>query len=901
MGDGESLGWAAYVSSLEDFRKNLKQIHALEEEMSHVKRDRQILVSRLIKTTKSRPSKRDIKDMSSSLSTTFRHQDGGSVLSDGSSYSYASDVSGAVSSRETKRAQKMQEAQAELLGCEEHLRTLEVRIETERNKVMYQGLEERFHAMEAVGQMWISQAQRGLRDLESAPAGGEADFELQSNASLAPSQSASQIGYDERDFSPAAHKQSRTVTAGRRPVAKGPGSINGSIAEVAEEEGGGSSEDEQPPANLVMHENTRVTEANLKANSVTSPTGSRRHSHAGSRTHRKANSELGTGAYKPSNRQSLRRTKSSDHGLSRVDEDDDSLRASNRNAYKGPDHKKKGGFFASIARFFKGPNHDGQGRSGRDSPDRRKGGWHTRTDDNIKRASLAHPRRRRADSSSDEESLSNFALVANQPAQPAWTVAEVGRTSVNHDTHPGIIRTTSLKSRGTVTAGSATPRAAMSVVSKSPTVKSNKSNRSSGKPKTRPNGSIGRSRRISSPAGRAENSLMSIVDAPLPTMPDVPKAPSVGPQMELAKAPGSSLAPDSVAQPTLQHSARHSSHSGVHQAPSLTHNTTPKKRRDVDADTLRPQDSISRSNSMRTDVSKHAPGRPYKSSKRRSVDSLDKSNVPAQTPSKLKPPPLKSALRPTSPSPIERQQSPDPKITTLYSVHAPGPVQVDEKELDNEEHHQQKKNPLEYLAPDVAGLITDDPNDKPDIDRPRTKSRASYTTGTTGESVYESAEEARGYDNGQVDDDATEIAGQHGGSYADGSELSRRKSVRVHVPGEAPAPAPPAPAAEGYRETKTTSYITPADSAPRQSMDSDDYNPRRSAPADWGTRIGRMREDTSSEEDELDPTYAKARKHLIKNDGNFTKSKSKSKSGKSSGSIKSKGSTRSKGSRSSRQ
>lgn len=918
-GDGENLGWAAYVSSLEDFRKNLKKIHELEEEMSRVKRDRQILVSRLIKTTKSRPTKRDIKDMSSSLSSNFRQNDGGSVLSStGSAYSYSSDVSGHISSREAKRAQKMQEAQAELLGCEEHLRSLEVRIETERNKVMYSGLEERFHAMEAVGQMWIGQARRGLQDLEKLPAdaGDGQNYELESNASLAPSQSASQMGYDERDFSPAAHKHSRSLTAGRRPVARGPGSINESIAE--EEEGGGSSEDEQPPTNLVMHENTRVTEANLRANNASnSPSVSRRHSHTGSKTTgRKATSELGTGGtYKPPGTRSLRRTRSSDHGLSRVDEQSDtsSIRANTSAYHRGKERdKKKHGFFSSIARFFKGPHHEDKGnRSGRESP-YRKGAWHTRTDDNIKRAKSSNPRTRRADSSSDEESLSNYDVVANQPNAPSWTVADVGRVSVNHGTHPGLVRSPSTKARSH--AGSATPRAAMSVVSKTPTVKSNKSNRSSGKPKTRPNGSIGRtSKRVSSPPGRADNSMMSIVDAPAPTMPDVPKAPSVGPQMELAKAPGSSLVGDRQ-QPNVQHTARHSTHSAVQQAPALTHNTTPKKKRDYDTDTLRPQDSISRSNSMRTDRS--GPGRPTKSPKRRSSDSFDKAPVAALPPSKLKPPPLKSALRPTSPSPAERQLSPDPRITTLYSVHAPGPVHVDDKDVEPKKPEIAGFITDDPKKPEIAGLITDDPNDqiagfltdgpdvKPDNDRPRTKSRTSYTTGATGDSVYESAEDdgSRQYNDANVDDDATEVAGYQPSGYSDGNDLARRKSVRVHVPGEAPAPAP-APASntgDGYRETKTTHYVTPvaADSAPRESMDSDELAPRK-APADWGTRIGRMREDTSSEEDELDPAYAKARKHLIKNDGNFDKikTKSKSKSGKSSSSIRSKGSSRSKSSR----
>lgn len=67
----------------------------------------------------------------------------------------------------------MADAQAELLGCEEHLRSLELKIEHERNNVMMAGLEDRFRAMEAVGQMWIAQAKKGLGDLERGQGQGQ--------------------------------------------------------------------------------------------------------------------------------------------------------------------------------------------------------------------------------------------------------------------------------------------------------------------------------------------------------------------------------------------------------------------------------------------------------------------------------------------------------------------------------------------------------------------------------------------------------------------------------------------------------------------------------------------------------------------------------------------------------
>lgn len=162
-GGPETQGWATYVGSLEQFRKDLKQIQLLEEEMSRVRRDREILVSRLIKTTKSRPTKSDL----SAIASSYGSRPDGPMLSSRSSVLSVSSQ-GSTTSKEGKRATKLAGAQAELLGCEEHLRTLEVRIETERNNVMLRGLEERFRAMDAVGRMWISQAKRGLGDLEKA-------------------------------------------------------------------------------------------------------------------------------------------------------------------------------------------------------------------------------------------------------------------------------------------------------------------------------------------------------------------------------------------------------------------------------------------------------------------------------------------------------------------------------------------------------------------------------------------------------------------------------------------------------------------------------------------------------------------------------------------------------------
>lgn len=134
-GPGGDAKWHEYITSLETFRKDLKEVHTLEEELSQVKKDREILISRLIKATKARPTKADIAAAAkASASESGRNKNSGaSVLS------FGSETSGTTAggTGRGKRAEKLAEAQAEVLGCEEHLRGLEARLEEERNKVSF--------------------------------------------------------------------------------------------------------------------------------------------------------------------------------------------------------------------------------------------------------------------------------------------------------------------------------------------------------------------------------------------------------------------------------------------------------------------------------------------------------------------------------------------------------------------------------------------------------------------------------------------------------------------------------------------------------------------------------------------------------------------------------------------
>lgn len=968
VGMDETQGWAAYMSSMDSFRKDLKHIHTLEEEMSRVRRDREILVTRLIKTTKARPTKADLASNYSQANL--------NMSSRGSSVSITSD--GSAATKESKRAGKLADAQAELLGCEEHLRGLEVRIETERNKVMLRGLEEKFRAMEAVGRMWVSQAKKGLGDLDRS--NGElwlilrslffnfrhlsADlpanaFELDSNGSIAPSQSASQMGYED------SQPRHRGVPFPKGlHGANGPGSITGSIAEENED-----SSDDGGGRRLTVHENrpgtatprpgsaqagrmnngSRLTDRGPGMPSVTDYRprpmsgygggGDDSDSEVGPGTRRRAASDVGAMSYTPitKKRQSLLRRRSTDGQPSqgqRQEQNGNRLQRHNSGSSsasgRGGVPVKKKGFFASIGRLFKGGSRRGGGGSGRESPPygsgsgtvfggNRKGGWATRTETNLKRANSSGFGRRGGGgnndgSSSEDEGGGNLVSVSNN--RMSWSADNVGRGPVNIGKRNSNIPVASglipakptrgdLGSRAgagstsTVTAqntlgsraGAKSPttglgrsntgRSSASVGAKSATsvgtAKTGGTVRSGTTKKTRPNGSISRATGLSSQPATKQNNMMSLVAKPdpknpaVPMMPDIPKAPrsQVTPQLELPKAPGSSIVRPG-------------------DAPSQI----------VGKDELYPHQSISRNNSLQK------------------VPQVSKDSSSAPLPSRFQPPPLKSALRPSSPQPLA---PPLEMPSTLVSVSAPGPVEV-----------QRETRPLPSSFP-IA----------PAHARPRPDTRTSYASQVTSEgaSVYESAvdgDEHRDYgaetsdddddeenqgryeavDNervkrlginvgppavervpsGDLDNDSeededesvhTELA-QNQGQGPRGieddrasrvSRTSNRKSVRITAPdSELDAAQAPAPLTEGYAD-KTSRDPSP--------------EPTRATDQKWSTRIGRMRDDTSEDEDE-DDGYSKARKGLSRNSGQFEQQAQggdKVKKSKS-GSVRSKGSSR---------
>ena len=770
-------------------------------------------------------------------------------------------------------------------------------------------------------------------------------FELESNPSIAPSQSASQMAYDD------------LPTRNGLPFAKhgplrGTGSIAGSIAE--EDEGNSSGEDVGPGA-LVMHENKKVARpmpdrvrsptstvpakpsplgvpsVNARSRPLSSTLGSAAggggddSSDEGGnpRGGRRATSDIGVMGYRPpTGRQPLRRTFSEE----KVNGETAAPRkaASDTSSVKHSAPKK--GFFASIGRLFKGgrSRREGSIRSGRDSPpygSSSKGGWHTRTDSNIKQTGGFGGRRRGGDDSSSDDEPGNFISVSNNRDSTAFTVENLGRVPAagTKPVHSGLASRPTKSdlgvnkrggSQSTLTAAktttgsrptSPTPSAIKAppsgTLTRSGTVKSSTSTGTAKGTikKTRQNGSISRAALGSQQAAEGRN-IMSLVDMTTPpAMPEVPKAPKsqVTPHLELAKAPGSSILPTT---------------------PGITTSVGAPKTASPKTETARP---ASRTSNRGDRAGATTPAQPRPLSAQPTQD--DDAPAP-RPPSRLVQPPLKSALRPLSPSTSE-DNSPtlSPPIeppSSMFTISAPGPVQLPREEL--------KPIRIPTAAPKStpAPIIAARPAKPAVIER---DSHQSMTT-SDGQSVYESAvdgdassddgDEAdydivendaisrsgivvgppavekipaeRHYDDVDSvysDDTATGRKGTAAPASDVGSRSGRRpksvksvKSVRMAIPGspsveKLPRPEPSAAPVPAPREAPS---IERTGSPPPENMQEQ-----------WKTRIGYMREDTSDEE-EKDEDYVNARKGLIRNSGKWeaVSNKPKKRSSSNKGSVK---------------
>ncbi|KAK0441205.1 uncharacterized protein EV420DRAFT_1580263 [Desarmillaria tabescens] len=200
---GASEAFRAYAVSIEQWRDYLTGLKDLEDEVAHIMRDREILVTRLIKASKSVTKSSNNRE-SLLLSPTTKSSSTLSLKTDESpSMSYTSSPT-FLSLGANK---KLQNAQAELQACEAHLAMKEKELDVKRFGAVRDGLVVRSKALVDCGWRWIeigkqvdsvlnegavrsSPNDKPLPPSSPTPAGERPSSDL---SSIAPSQSASQI------------------------------------------------------------------------------------------------------------------------------------------------------------------------------------------------------------------------------------------------------------------------------------------------------------------------------------------------------------------------------------------------------------------------------------------------------------------------------------------------------------------------------------------------------------------------------------------------------------------------------------------------------------------------------------------------------------------------------------
>jgi hypothetical protein len=654
----------------------------------------------------------------------------------------------------------------------------------------------------------------------------------------------------------------------------GQGSITGSIAE--EDENGGSSGSEDG-GNYVVHENkagpikksSSTTPGDRSQTTITGPRGvpsvnapsrpismARRGSGSsdedargpsrvsglfGSRAGgRRAASEIGMGYRPPTGRQPLRRTYSND-AISKKKSNgrQDSDAGSSVGSYR-----KRKGFFSALKGFFKGKGRSGSSiRSGRDSPPygtqtggrSSGGGWQTRTDANVKRATSTRSKpsaaRSRDDSSSDEDQ-GNLVAVQNV-GKGNWAIdsAKSSKLSTSKRSSTpiasGLIpeprptrsdlgagsRATSTSTITPRTAGASTSKqvVASAPVSRSNTLKSTASKRN------RKNGSIARATSTGDTTGRT---IMSLVDADKakegPKMIEVPTAPrsQVIPNLTLAKAPGSSLVLPSQMPPSSGYAASVTPSQSVSQAGRNKQNDSSD-----DEKYLRPV-------------------------------------TPSLPPSRSLSPPLKSAMRPISPAPSPAKDWTKSEPPVMTSVTAPGRITSDAPPAPEPE-----PAAAPVLAADDASIYESAREEEDDDDEVGSSDEESFSglkviendrtkTPAVSAQPQPAAETEEEHATPKAKSTALpELAPPIAAPSGDGSEMTagpdgakvrRRKSVRMNVPDTPDATTPDALQAQ--------------QAAPREK------------PSSWSTRIGHSKDDSS---DEDGAAYVKAKRSLSRNSGKW--------------------------------
>ncbi|KAG6860298.1 hypothetical protein C0995_012998 [Termitomyces sp. Mi166 len=163
-GADEALG--RYADAVEECREQLKRIKELEEDVGVVVRDREILVTRLIKASKSQKNLKSSHRDSLQLNLPIHTEMGSaSSLSLSSGFSSPSQTQSMPIST-TAPSSKLSAAQAELQACETTLAQKERALQLGRVEALKEGLGMRCRALMECGWLWAEVGKEALRALE---------------------------------------------------------------------------------------------------------------------------------------------------------------------------------------------------------------------------------------------------------------------------------------------------------------------------------------------------------------------------------------------------------------------------------------------------------------------------------------------------------------------------------------------------------------------------------------------------------------------------------------------------------------------------------------------------------------------------------------------------------------
>ncbi|TDL24356.1 hypothetical protein BD410DRAFT_719841 [Rickenella mellea] len=128
----------AYAEAVDEWRAMLSELKGLEDEVGNIQRDREILVTRLIKASNIKPTSLNRNSFIGVTSSTYS----------------------------TNNSSKLDLAQSELQACETHLASRERDLQALRALALSRGLKGRCTAMSECGWQWNEAGKEGLRALE---------------------------------------------------------------------------------------------------------------------------------------------------------------------------------------------------------------------------------------------------------------------------------------------------------------------------------------------------------------------------------------------------------------------------------------------------------------------------------------------------------------------------------------------------------------------------------------------------------------------------------------------------------------------------------------------------------------------------------------------------------------